>query len=308
MYNYKNTGVDIDKADEIIKNISSKFNLDNLKNFAGVYCNNELFRGYNLISCTDGIGSKIIPLIEKNDSYTIASDLCAMNLNDLVTLGAKALFFLDYIAVNKIEGDIVQKTIENLKIILSKYNCALLGGEISELPDLIKEKYFDIAGFLVGYYKKEDFLDKNNTKKGDIVLALPSSGVHSNGFSLIRKLYQDKKISKELFNSTLKPTKIYYDTALKINEKKLAKSMANITGGGIFNNLKRAIKDDLELNLDLGAIEKQEIFEVIKKYVDIDECYKVFNMGVGFSIITDKNRVDKIKEIAPKSFVLGELK
>ncbi len=308
MYNYKNTGVDIEKADEIIKNISSKFKMDNLKNFAGVYCNNELLKGYNLISCTDGIGSKIIPLIEKNDSYTIASDLCAMNLNDLATLGAKALFFLDYIAVNKIEGDIVQKIIENLKIILSKYNCALLGGEISELPDLIKEKYFDIAGFLVGYYKNEDFLDKNTTKKGDVIIALPSNGVHSNGFSLIRKLYQDKKISKELFNSTLKPTKIYYDIAQKINENKLAKSMANITGGGIFNNLKRAIKDDLELNLDLKIIEKQEIFEAVKKFVDIDECYKVFNMGVGFSIIADKNKVDKIKEIAPESFVLGELR
>ncbi len=308
MYNYKKTGVDIEKADEIIKNISSKFNMDNLENFAGVYCNNELFKGYNLISCTDGIGSKIIPLIEKNDPYTIASDLCAMNLNDLATLGAKALFFLDYIAVNKLKGDIVQKTIENLKIILSKYNCTLLGGEISELPDLIKENYFDIAGFLVGYYKKEDFLDKNNTKKDDVIIALPSNGVHSNGFSLIRKLYQDKKISKELFNSTLKPTKIYYDTALKINEKKLAKSMANITGGGIFNNLKRAIKSNLELKLDLEAVKKQEIFEIIKKYVDINECYRVFNMGVGFCIITDKNNIDKIKEIAPESFVLGELK
>lgn len=308
MYTYKNTGVNIKKADEIIRNISSKFNLDNLKNFAGIYCNNELFKGYNLISCTDGIGSKIIPLIEKNDPYTIASDLCAMNLNDLATLGAKALFFLDYIAVNKLEGDIVQKTIENLKIILSKYNCALLGGEISELPDLIKEKYFDIAGFLVGYYKKEDFLDKNNTKKGDIILALPSSGIHSNGFSLIRKLYRDKKISKELFNSTLKPTKIYYDTALKINAKKLAKSMANITGGGIFNNLKRAIKDDLELSLDMSSIKKQEIFEVIKKFVDINECYKVFNMGVGFCIIADKNNADLIQKIVPEAFILGELK
>lgn len=308
MYNYENAGVNIKKADEIIKNISSKFNMDNLKNFAGIYCNNELFKGYNLISCTDGIGSKIIPLIEKNDPYTIASDLCAMNLNDLATLGAKALFFLDYIAVNKIEGDIVQKTIENLKIILSRYNCALLGGEISELPDLIKEKYFDIAGFLVGYYKKEDFLDKNNTKKGDVIIALPSNGVHSNGFSLIRKLYQDKKISKELFNSTLKPTEIYYNTAQKITENKLAKSMANITGGGIFNNLKRAIKNDLELNLDLKSVEKQEIFEAVLKFVDKDECYRVFNMGVGFCIIADKNNVEKIQKIVQKSFILGELK
>ena len=308
MYNYENAGVNIKKADEIIKNISSKFNMDNLKNFAGIYCNNELFKGYNLISCTDGIGSKIISLIEKNDPYTIASDLCAMNLNDLATLGAKALFFLDYIAVNKIEGDIVQKTIENLKIILSRYNCALLGGEISELPDLIKEKYFDIAGFLVGYYKKEDFLDKNNTKKGDVIIALPSNGVHSNGFSLIRKLYQDKKISKELFNSTLKPTEIYYNTAQKITENKLAKSMANITGGGIFNNLKRAIKNDLELNLDLKSVEKQEIFEAVLKFVDKDECYRVFNMGVGFCIIADKNNVEKIQKIVQKSFILGELK
>lgn len=306
MYNYKQTGVDVKKADEIIKKVSSKFKLSNLENFAGFY-KNPLFKDYTFVSCCDGIGSKIIPLIEQNNPYTIASDLVAMNLNDLITIGATPLFFLDYIAVNNLSGDIIQKTIENLNSILMEYNCSLLGGEISELPDLIKEKYFDIAGFLVGCYKKEDFLDKNNTKKGDLIIGFKSDGIHSNGFSLIRKLYKDKVLSKEQFLNTLKPTKIYYEIVQKLNSKKLIKSASNITGGGVYSNIKRSIARNLDLKPDYNAIPKQEIFEFLK--TKVSDCEKVFNMGVGFTVTIDKNNLNEVLELSKdySPFVLGEV-
>ncbi len=307
-YNYKSAGVDIDKADEIIKNISKKFEMKNLQNFAGFY-NSDFFKNGKIVSCCDGIGSKIIPLIEENRPEIIANDLVAMNLNDLITTGAKPLFFLDYIASNNLNGDIIQATIESLKIILNKYNCALLGGEISELSCLIKENYFDIAGFMVGICSNEDILDKSNTKKGDIIISFPSNGIHSNGFSLIRKLYFDKILNKDLFTECLKATKIYAEIIYLLNEKKLIKSASNITGGGLYSNIKRSIKDDLDIKIDYNAIPKQEIFEFLKKVIDIKECYRVFNMGAGFCVICDKEKTDEILEISKSlnSFVLGEV-
>ena len=307
-YAYTSSGVDIDKADEIIKNISNKFKMNNLQNFAGLY-SSDLFKDYRFFSCCDGIGSKIIPLIERGLSETIATDLVAMNLNDLITTGAKPMFFLDYIASNNLEGDIIQNTIENLKIVLNKYNCSLLGGEISELSCLIKENYFDIAGFIVGLAKKEDILDKNNVIKGDIIVAYPSNGIHSNGFSLIRKLHSNKILDNELFEKCLKPTKIYADLIYSLNQKKLIKSAANITGGGIYTNLSRSINNNLKLKLDYNSIPSQEIFEFLKKNIEINECYRVFNMGVGFCIICAKADVNKVLELSSEHnpFVLGEI-
>ena len=307
-YDYKSSGVDIDKADEIIKNISNKFKMNNLQNFAGLY-SSDLFKDYRFFSCCDGIGSKIIPLIERGLSETIAADLVAMNLNDLITTGAKPMFFLDYIASNNLEGDIIQNTIENLKIVLNKYNCSLLGGEISELSCLIKENYFDIAGFIVGLAKKEDILDKNNVIKGDIIVAYPSVGIHSNGFSLIRKMHSNKILDNELFEKCLKPTKIYADLIYNLNQKKLIKSAANITGGGIYTNLSRSINNNLKLKLDYNSIPSQEIFEFLKKNIEINECYRVFNMGVGFCIICAKADVNKVLELSSEHnpFILGEI-
>ncbi len=282
--------------------------MDNLQNFAGLY-SSEIFNGYKIFSCCDGIGSKIIPLIEKNRPEVIANDLVAMNLNDLITFGAKPLFFLDYIAANNLKGDIVQKTIENIKIIADKYNFTLLGGEISELPSLIYENYFDIAGFLVGCCKNDSVLDKNSIVKGDIIVGYKSNGIHSNGFSLIRKLYYDKIMDDKMFNECLKPTKIYANLMYDLIEKGLIKFASNITGGGIYSNLLRVIGKNNDIKLDLSNVIKQEIFEFLKEKVELDECYKVFNMGVGFCVFSDRNNVDKIFETSKEyyPFILGEV-
>ena len=307
-YNYKSAGVDIDKADKIIKNINKKFNLDNLQNFAGLY-SSEIFKGYKIFSCCDGIGSKIIPLIENNCPEIIANDLIAMNLNDLITFGAKPLFFLDYIAANNLKGDIIEKTIENINIISERFGFKLLGGEISELPSLISKNYFDIAGFLVGCCKNEDVLDKDDIKKGDVIIGFSSSGIHSNGFSLIRKLYYDKIMDERMFKECLKPTKIYADLVYNLQEKKLIKFASNITGGGIYSNLIRVIRNNNDIRLDYSSILKQEIFEFLKEKIDIDECYRVFNMGVGFCVFCSLDNVDRILEISKEycPFILGEV-
>ncbi len=307
-YDYKSAGVDIKKADKIIDNINKKFKMDNLQNFAGLY-SSDLFKGYKIFSCCDGIGSKIIPLIERNRPNVIANDLIAMNLNDLITFGARPLFFLDYIAANNLKGNIVQKTIENIKIIADKYNFTLLGGEISELPSLICENYFDIAGFLVGSCKNEDVLDKDTVTKGDVIIGFSSNGIHSNGFSLIRKLYNDKVMSDEMFEECLKPTKIYANLMYDLMEKKLSKFASNITGGGIYSNLLRVVGKKNNIKLDYDSIIKQEIFEFLKEKIKLDECYRVFNMGVGFCVFSNQENVDKIIEISKEysPFVLGEV-
>ncbi len=302
-YSYKSSGVDIEKADEIIKNISGNFQEQNFKNFAGIFEKEDNC----FVSCCDGIGSKIIPLIKYNMPNIIASDLVAMNINDLATLDAKPLFFLDYIAANSLQnglGEIIKDTINHLKSILNSYNCTLIGGEISEIPSLIKENYFDIAGFLVG--QKND-RKKEKIKNKDTIIAFKSNGIHSNGFSLIRKLYEDKKIDEDTFKGTLAPTKIYYSEVSNLYEKNLIKASANITGGGILGNLKRLVDSDFKLKIDYSAISKQEIFEILLKFTDKEECYKVFNMGAGFCVISDINNVDKILSLVPESFVLGEI-
>lgn len=307
-YSYLNAGVDIKKADKltnIIKKIATK---SGIGGFAGIW-EHEIFSDYYFAACCDGIGTKIIPLIEKRDVKTIANDLVAMNLNDLICCGAKPMFFLDYIAANKIDTVLLKEFINELNCILEKYNCALLGGETSELGDLILRNNFDVGGFLVGAIKKQDLICKDNVKSSDIVIGLKSSGVHSNGFSLIRKLHDDKMIDDVFFDNLLTPVKIYYDIVIKLNEKKLVNSCANITGGGIISNLERAIPDNLKLKLNLDKIPKSDVFEKITKIIGHKEAYSTFNMNVGFALVVSKCNKDIVLDVASdyEPFVFGEV-
>jgi len=189
-YSYKNSGVHLENAEILSKMLALGLCSQNFSNFAGIFEHRALPE-YYFAGTTDGIGTKIIPLIEKGLYRTIALDLAAMNLNDLICTGAKPLFFLDYLATNVLNPKEVSKFITELNSVLKAYNCALIGGETSELGDFIKKGLFDVAGFAVGLVKKADLISKEKVCEGDIVIALKSSGVHSNGFSLIRKLYND---------------------------------------------------------------------------------------------------------------------
>lgn len=308
-YTYKNSGVDLKSAEMLSKLLFSGLKSPNFKNFAGIF-EHPAFPEYAFAATTDGIGTKIIPLIENGLYKTMAVDLAAMNLNDLACVGARPLFFLDYIAVNVLDAEAIAQFISELNTVLLGHNCVLLGGETSELGDFIKEGLFDAAGFAVGLMKKTNSISKENVREGDIIIGLKSSGVHSNGFSLIRKLHADKKIGKEDFLKTLAPTKIYIDEILKLCEDKLVLGLANITGGGILSNLERSTPDGLMAVLDKNALPKLEVFEILNKFINIDEMFHTFNMGAGFCIIARSEYVSKILDVTKmcSPFVFGVVK
>lgn len=305
---YEDAGVSIKSGDMLTEILNKEVKSDNIGNFAGLY-EHPYIPDYFLVGCTDGVGTKVIPLAQRGLVSTIATDLIAMNLNDLICVGAKPLFFLDYFATNKLDVDITSKFVIALKNELAKYNCTLLGGETAELGSLIAEGHFDVGGFMVGIIKKDAVLSKNNVEENDIIIALKSSGPHSNGYSLIRALYDRGELSYELFEKALEPTHIY---ALEINElveKKLIHACANITGGGIEGNLVRSVPSDKTAVVYKNKIVKQELFEKLQELTGEDEAYKTFNMGVGFCIIAKRENFDEISRICEKyePTIIGEV-
>jgi len=296
---YQDAGVSIDAGNMLTEILNEEIKNDNIGNFAGLY-EHPYIPDYYLVGCTDGVGTKVIPLAKRGLIETIAVDLIAMNLNDLICTGAKPLFFLDYFATNKLDVEITSKFVIALKNELAKYNCTLLGGETAELGSLIKEGHFDVGGFMVGIVKKDSVLKKENVEAGDVVIALKSSGPHSNGYSLIRKLNDSNQLSDELFETALKPTYIYANEINKIFEKNLAHACANITGGGIEENLVRSIPEGKTAIIDKSKILKQPLFEKLQELVGEKEAYRTFNMGVGFCIVAPEKNADEIFKICEK--------
>lgn len=309
MISYKDSGVSIEQGDLLTEILRKDMKTDNIGNFAGLY-EHPYFPEYYLAGCTDGVGTKVIPLSERQKYETIAIDLIAMNLNDLICTGAKPLFFLDYFATNKLNVEVASKFVLALRAELQKYNCTLLGGETAELGDLVKEGHFDVGGFMVGVVRKDKVLKAQNVKENDIIIALKSSGPHSNGYSLVRKLHDTKLLSDEFFESSLAPTHIYANEVIDLTEQNAFHAAANITGGGIEGNLVRAIPKDLCAVVYKDKITKQPLFEELQKLVGEDEAYKTFNMGVGLCLIIDKKYKDVVFEKCKKfePFIIGEVK
>lgn len=302
---YEKSGVNLNEAHKLNEKLKTSLNISS---FAG---NTFLAEGFKLTTCCDGIGSKIIPLYEKKSYKTIATDVVAANLNDLVCTGATAVGFVDYLAVNKMDSDAVFEIVKAINEELKKCDCKLLGGETSEISELITQNNIDISGFAIGLVKEGEEVNKNNVKSGDIIIGLTSSGIHANGFSLIRKLYKEGQLSDKEFETCLAPTYIYYNCVRKLVEKKLVKSCANITGGGILSNLKRALPENLEAKLDFSKIPSQPIFEKLHALCK-EEFYEVFNAGVGFCLIANKSNTKEIFEICKtftpfRPFILGEI-
>ena len=283
------------KSFKNIGSFGSIFDLSTLK------MNNPL-----IVSSTDGVGTKIEIANQFKKYSTIGIDLVAMSVNDLLVQGAKPIFFLDYVAINKLKYKKVKNILDGIVSGCKLAECALIGGETAEMPGTYAKNKFDLAGFAVGVVEKKNLLTKSKIKSNDIVLAVPSSGLHSNGFSLIRHILKKKKnstlpshIKKEL----IKPTKIYVRELNKINKKKLISGCANITGGGLLNNLIRIVPENLCLNIDLAKIKTKTVFKWLKKNNVVDsEMLKTFNCGVGFCLITNKRNVEKIRKIFSKDY------
>ena len=257
-----------------------------------------------IVSSTDGVGTKleIANLLKKYD--TIGIDLVAMCVNDLIVQGAKPIFFLDYIAVNKLKLSKVKKIIDGIVSGCKIADCSLVGGETAEMPGTYQTNKFDLAGFAVGAVEKKNLLTKDKVKNNDVILAVPSSGLHSNGFSLVRHILKRKiKLSSSIKKDLIKPTKIYVKELNIINSKKLINGCANITGGGLINNLVRVIPKNFSLNINLSNIKIKPIFKWLKKNnIKDSEMLRTFNCGVGFCIIANKKKVSNIKKVFTKEF------
>ncbi len=312
---YKKSGVNINLADRFVEHIAkitkkkvqkkSKYlNKDNIGAFGSTFDISKIkIKDPLIVSSTDGVGTKIDLANQFKKFDTIGIDLVAMCVNDLIVQGAKPLFFLDYIAIGKIKFNKLKQILNG--IIKGCYisDCSLVGGETAEMPVIYDNDKFDLAGFSVGIVSKKKLLHKKNVKNGDVVLAVPASGVHSNGYSLIRAIIKNKKITKKLKKDLLIPTKIYVKEILNLTKNNLLHSAAHITGGGLVGNLTRSVPEHLSLNLDLEKIKTQSIFKWIKSNNISDrEMLKTFNCGVGFCLITKKINIHKIKKYFSRDY------
>ena len=318
--NYKKSGVNISLANKLVNHISKITKKDVQK--GGGSLNREIIGGFGslfdisnlkikepvIVSCTDGVGTKI-ELANKYRKYdTIGIDLVAMCVNDLIVQGAKPLFFLDYIAVGKLDLEKSKKILKGIFKGCRISNCKLIGGETAEMPGVYAKSKFDLAGFSVGIVSKKKILNKFNVRNNDIILAIPSNGIHSNGYSLVRNILKKNKINFKIKKELLKPTKIYSKEILKLVERNLINSAAHITGGGLIENIIRSIPENLTLNLDFSKVKILKIFKWLKKHnISDKEMLNTFNCGVGFCVIAPQKNIIKIKKYFSKQFMPYEI-
>ena len=322
LFTYKKSGVDINAADKFVKFISNsstnkkgKKKFRNIGGFGSITSIPKNLRNPKLVACTDGVGTKIEIANELNKFDTIGIDLVAMSVNDLIVQGAKPLFFLDYISINKIDLNKLKSIMRGIFKGCKISNCELVGGETAEMPGTYEKGKFDIAGFAVGIVDEKNILKKNKIKRNNLILAIPSSGLHSNGFSLVRNIIKKKKIkiksNKYLKKELIKPTKIYVNEILDLVNNNLLNGCANITGGGISENIKRVIPDNFCASIDLKKIKTLKIFKWLKKNdISDKEMLKTFNCGVGFCLIIDPKNLDMVKSFFSKKYkpyIIGKI-
>ena len=311
---YKKSGVNIETADKFTKYIAKyskqafknkkKFHPNGTGGFGSVYSFYKLkIKNPLLVSATDGVGTKLEIANQLNKFDTIGIDLVAMSINDLIVQGAKPLFFLDYIAIKKIKLKQMKSIIKGIVKGCKISDCVLVGGETAEMPGTYGKNKFDLAGFAVGVVARSKLLHKNKVKNNNVILAIPSNGLHSNGYSLVRHILKNKKLNKFLKKELLKPTQIYAKSLVKLTEKKLVNATANITGGGLVGNITRSIPHNLTANIDLEKIRINKIFKWLKtKNISENEMLKTFNCGVGFCLIVDRKKINQVKKFFDKKF------
>ena len=318
---YAKSGVNIKKADRFVKYISSISRKTNksgdFKNIGGFGAISQVpknMKNPHIVTSTDGVGTKIEIANEIKKFNTIGIDLVAMCVNDLIVQGAKPYLFLDYISTNKINLKKLKNIMKGINAGCKLANCQLVGGETAEMPGTYSSGKFDIAGFSVGLVEKNKIL-KGKIKINDLILAIPASGMHSNGYSLLRELLKKKRINikknKFLKNELIKPTKIYVKEVLSLVNKNILNGCANITGGGLKDNVKRIIPNNLCADIDLNKIKTLKIFKWLKSSgIEEKEMLKTFNCGIGFCLIINKKNIQKVKKCFPKKsqpYIIGKI-
>lgn len=321
---YKKAGVDIDKANLLLKRIKplikktyKKEVITEIGSFGGLF-DAQILKKYKnpiLVSSTDGVGTKlkIAFLVDKHD--TVGIDLVAMNANDILTFGAKPLFFLDYISCGKLEEEKYTQIIKGISKGCQEAECSLIAGETAEMPGLYKEGEYDLAGFCVGVVEKDKIVDGKNIEIGDKVIGLASSGLHSNGFSLVRKTLSLKE-QKNLSHELLKPTRIYVKPILFLLNSRSSffiKGISHITGGAFYEKIPRIIPEGKAILIKKNTWEIPKIFRLVQEKGEIEEkeMYRTFNMGIGMILVVEKNKenfiIEELENLGIKSWVIGEV-
>ena len=329
---YKEAGVNLEAGYESVRRIQShvartkvKGAIDSLGAFGGMFD----LSVYNLkepvlVSGTDGVGTKLMLAFEMDKHDTIGIDAVAMCVNDVLVQGAKPIYFLDYIAVGHNKPEVIEQIVKGVADGCVQSACALIGGETAEMPDMYDVDHYDLAGFCVGVVDKSKLKDSRNLKVGDVLIGLPSTGVHSNGFSLVRKvLFKDNHLDAHaiyeeldgqvLGDVLLTPTKIYVKAVSSLFDQVDIHAMSHITGGGFYENVPRMLKEGMGVRIDTKAFPRPKIFDFIqqKGKIENQEMYNVFNMGIGFVMAVDPKDVQKVQDalqaIGETSYVIGEV-
>ncbi|KJS20881.1 MAG: phosphoribosylaminoimidazole synthetase [Clostridiaceae bacterium BRH_c20a] len=320
---YSQAGVDIDKGNQAVELIKplvkSTFRpevLTELGGFGGLFALDiKKYQEPVLVSGTDGVGTKLKIAFQMKRHDTIGIDAVAMCVNDVLVSGAEPLFFLDYLAVGKLDPGQVKEIVAGIAEGCRQAGCALIGGETAEMPGFYSEGEYDIAGFVVGVVDKSQIIDGSKIKPGDVILGFPSSGLHSNGFSLVRKVLLEraglsldeyiKELGQKLGDALLEPTRIYVSLMRKIFDLYKVKGLAHITGGGLTENIPRILPDNCQAEINQNSWPVLPVFKLLQKLGDIstEEMYRTFNMGIGMVVIMDQEEAKEAVELCKK---LGE--
>jgi len=327
---YKDAGVDIDAADAFVENIKPYVRktersevLSSIGHYAGLFAlNRDRFREPVLVSSTDGVGTKLKLALEWDLLDGLGQDLVAMSANDVLCLGAEPLFFLDYFATGKLEVPKATALVKGIAQACADIGCTLLGGETAEMPNIYRGGDFDLAGFLVGVVEKSEIIDGSKVKPGDRILGIASSGVHSNGFSLVRKIIARKKLSpdkkypglkKPLGESLLAPTELYVRLVQELKKDFDLRAIAHITGGGLPGNLPRVYPESCRAVLHGNSWPRPSLFQWLQKWgqLDDEEMLRVFNCGIGLTLIVPQNQVNgvlsSLKQKGREAWEIGEV-
>ena len=317
--NYKDSGVDIAEGNALVENlkglVKSTFNanvLGGIGSFSGAYALPSGYKEPVILAATDGVGTKLRLAIDYGILNGVGIDLVAMCVNDLICNFATPLFFLDYYATGKLDKTKALEVIKGITQGCLEAQCALIGGETAEMPGMYEKEDFDLAGFTVGIGEKEIIQRGSQAKVGDVLIALPSSGIHSNGYSLVRKILTQNNIDlesifegKPLIETLLTPTKIYVQTFKKLQDK--INALAHITGGGLIENLPRCLPNNIDAIIEERKIQTPPIFNLLSKYTEESDKYRTFNMGIGMVLVCSQENADLVAKESGGS-IFGELK
>ncbi|QEK13025.1 phosphoribosylformylglycinamidine cyclo-ligase [Crassaminicella thermophila] len=328
---YKDAGVDVSEGaravtlmKEHVQKTFTKNVLCGLGGFGGLFeLDLEGIKKPVLVSGTDGVGTKLKIAFLMNKHDTVGQDCVAMCVNDILCQGAKPLFFLDYVATGKLKSEKIADIVKGISDGCIKAQCALIGGETAEMPGFYEEGEYDMAGFAVGIVDKEKIIDGSDIEEGDVLIGLPSSGIHSNGYSLVRKLFFEtlgykidryiEELGCTLGEELIKPTRIYVDVCSKVMKKYKVKGMVHMTGGGFYENIPRILPEGLGVEIDLGSFDILAIFKLIQKLGNIctEEMFSTFNMGIGMiMIVSNKDSqevIEYLNSLEEKAYVIGRV-